>query len=111
MARRRSKEVSISLFPFELPLTHPYRLSGGRLLFERLDSTFVRLETDSGIVGWGEGCPWGSSYLPAFPGGIRVAAAELALMHNTDLPSATACSQFGSNGTRLVWFISRPRKC
>ncbi len=72
------KITSISLYPLELPLTHPYRLSGGRLLFEKLDSTFVRIETDAGIIGWGEGCPWGSTYLPAFPNGIRAAIAELA---------------------------------
>lgn len=72
------KIARISLFPFVLPLRHPYRLSGGRLLFEQLDSTFVRLETDDGFVGWGEGCPWGSTYLPAFAGGIRAAIAELA---------------------------------
>ncbi len=71
------KITSISLYPLELPLEHPYRLSGGRLLFEQLDSTFVKVETDEGIVGWGEGCPWGSTYLPAFPGGIRAAIAEL----------------------------------
>ncbi|NNF65456.1 MAG: mandelate racemase/muconate lactonizing enzyme family protein [Acidimicrobiia bacterium] len=68
----------ISVFRVELPLTHPYRLSGGRLRFERLDSTFVRIDTDNGFVGWGEGCPWGSTYLPAFPGGLRAAIAELA---------------------------------
>lgn len=72
------KITRISLYPFELPLAHPYRLSGGRLLFESLDSTFVRIETDTGLVGWGEGCPWGSTYLPAFPGGIRAAIAEVA---------------------------------
>ena len=67
------KITSISVYQVELPLEHPYRLSGGRLLFERLDSTFVRIDTDAGITGWGEGCPWGSTYLPAFPGGIRAA--------------------------------------
>lgn len=67
----------ISVFRVELPLSHPYRLSGGRLLFERLDSTFVRIDTDDGHFGWGEGCPWGSTYLPAFPAGIRAGIAEL----------------------------------
>ena len=67
------KVTRISLYRVELPLARPYRLSGGRLLFERLDSTFVRLDTDAGITGWGEGCPWGSTYLPAFPAGIRAA--------------------------------------
>ncbi|NND01258.1 MAG: mandelate racemase/muconate lactonizing enzyme family protein [Acidimicrobiia bacterium] len=72
------KIVAITVYTIELPLQHPYRLSGGRLLFEALDSTFVRVDTDAGISGWGEGCPWGSTYLPAFPGGIRAAIAELA---------------------------------
>lgn len=61
-----------------LPLTKPYWLSGGRLKFEALDSTFVRLETDDGLSGWGEGCPWGHTYLPAFGGGIRAAMEILA---------------------------------
>lgn len=72
------KIASISVYQIELPLTHPYSLSGGRLHFEGLDSTFVAIETDNRIVGWGEGCPWGSTYLPAFPRGIRAGIEELA---------------------------------
>lgn len=67
----------ITIFQQTLPLEKPYRLSGGRLLFEQLDATFVRIETDGGITGWGEGCPWGHTYLPAHGGGIRAAAALL----------------------------------
>ena len=55
----------ISVFQKTLPLTKPYRLSGGRLLFEELDSTFVKIETNNGYIGWAEGCPWGHTYLPA----------------------------------------------
>ena len=61
-----------------LPLEHPYSLSGGRLHFEALDSTILRLETDEGVVGWGEGCPWGSTYLPGFARGVRAGVEELA---------------------------------
>lgn len=61
-----------------LPLTHAYALSGGRLQFESLDSTFVRIDTDHGHTGWGEGCPWGNTYLPAFGAGLRVALGLLA---------------------------------
>jgi L-alanine-DL-glutamate epimerase-like enolase superfamily enzyme len=68
----------VSLFQKTLPLATPYRLSGGRLLFEELDSTFVRIETANGITGWGEGCPWGHTYLPAHGAGIRAAAELLA---------------------------------
>lgn len=72
------KIIRVSIHQLTLPLTHPYSLSGGRLRFEQLDSTFVKLTTDEGIEGWGEGCPWGSTYLPAFPRGIRAGIEELA---------------------------------
>jgi L-alanine-DL-glutamate epimerase-like enolase superfamily enzyme len=68
----------ITVWHLDLPLAKPYWLSGGRLKFERLDSTIVRLDTDEGVHGWGEGCPWGSTYLPAFGRGIRAGLEELA---------------------------------
>ena len=70
--------TKISVFQQTQPLFKPYWLSGGRLKFEQLDSTFVKIETDSGLTGWGETCPWGHTYLPAFGGGVRAAAALLA---------------------------------
>lgn len=72
------KITGIAVFRMTLPLEHAYSLSGGRLHVGELDSTFVRLDTDDGVSGWGEGCPWGSTYLPAFPGGIRAGIEELA---------------------------------
>lgn len=72
------KITNISVWGLKLPLHKPYYLSGGRLRFECLDSTFVRIDTDAGLQGWGEGCPWGITYLPAFGGGIRAGIEELA---------------------------------
>lgn len=72
------KIVRIIVYQLDLPLTKPYWLSGGRLKFEQLDSTFVRLDTDTGISGWGEGCPWGHTYLPAHGPGIRAGIETLA---------------------------------
>ncbi len=72
------KITRISVYQVDLPLKKPYWLSGGRLKFERLDSTMVSLETDAGITGWGEGCPWGVTYLPGFGRGIRAGLEELA---------------------------------
>lgn len=72
------KITALTVWAIDLPLVRPYSLSGGRLKFERLDSTLVRVETDEGLVGWGEGCPWGSTYLPAFARGIRAGIDELA---------------------------------
>ncbi|MEM7303367.1 MAG: mandelate racemase/muconate lactonizing enzyme family protein [Pseudomonadota bacterium] len=68
----------ISVWAVDLPFKEPYRYSGGRLLVESLDSTFVRIETDGGLIGWGEGCPWGHSYLPAHGPGIRAAFETIA---------------------------------
>ena len=68
----------ITVWQLDLPLHKPYWLSGGRLKFECLDSTLLRIDTDTGICGWGEGCPWGVTYLPAFGKGIRAGIDELA---------------------------------
>lgn len=70
--------TGLSVFQLTLPLRKPYWLSGGRLKFEALDSTIVRLDTDAGVTGWGEGCPWGATYLPAFGKGIRAGIEEIA---------------------------------
>lgn len=72
------KITRLTVWAIDLPLSKPYWLSGGRLKFERLDSTFVRMDTDAGISGWGEGCPWGTTYLPAHGPGIRAGIATLA---------------------------------
>ena len=47
------KITSITVYQSSLPLEHPYWLSGGRLKFEVLDATFLKLETDEGLIGWG----------------------------------------------------------
>ena len=70
--------VRITVWQKDLPLEKPYWLSGGRLKFETLDSTFLRIETDQGLTGWGEGCPWGNTYLPAHGPSIRASIETLA---------------------------------
>jgi len=65
------KITRLSVYQKDLPLADPYWLSGGRLRFDVLDATFVKVETDSGLTGWGEGTPWGHTYLPAHGPGIR----------------------------------------
>lgn len=68
----------LTLWRLDLPLAQPYWLSGGRLRFDRLDSTILRIDTDAGVSGWGEGCPWGASYLPAHGPGVRAGIETLA---------------------------------
>ena len=72
------KITRISVWQLDLPLIEPYTLSGGRLRFEKLDSTFICVDTDDGISGWGEACPWGNTYLPAHGPGVRAGIETLA---------------------------------
>lgn len=72
------KITAITVWRRDLPLAKPYHLAGGRLRFDVLDATFVRLETDIGLVGWGEGTPWGHTYVPAHGPGIRAGIETLA---------------------------------
>ena len=68
----------IVIWQADLPLAKPYYLSGGRLKFEVLDSTIVRIDTNDGVSGYGESCPWGNTYLPAHGSGVRAAMQILA---------------------------------
>ena len=72
------KITRITIFQVDLPLEHPYWLSGGRLKFQTLDATFVKIETDAGLTGWGEGTPWGHTYVPAHGPGIRAGIETMA---------------------------------
>ena len=61
----------ISVYQVDLPFAGgSYHLSGGRS-WESLDSTIIKIDTDVGIVGWGETCPFGPNYLEAFARGAR----------------------------------------
>ncbi len=72
------KITRISVWQVDLPLLKPYTLSGGRLRFEKLDSTFIKVDTDEGVAGWGESCPWGHTYLPAHGPGVRAGLETIA---------------------------------
>jgi L-alanine-DL-glutamate epimerase-like enolase superfamily enzyme len=68
----------IDVFGYDLTYAHgDYVMSGGREV-RRLPSTVVRITTHDGAHGFGETCPLGSTYLPAFGEGARVALRELA---------------------------------
>ena len=68
----------IDIYGYDLTYVHGvYVMSGGRVI-DRLPSTVVRVTTGDGVQGYGEACPLGATYLPAFGGGARAALAELA---------------------------------
>lgn len=61
----------------ELPLVEgSYKWSGGKSVTV-FDSTIVGVETDEGLVGYGEVCPLGPFYLPAYAEGVRSGLREL----------------------------------
>lgn len=68
----------ISAYQVDLPLhEQTYKWSGGKSV-DVFDSTVVRVETDEGLVGWGETCPLGPVYLPSYAAGVRAGIRELA---------------------------------
>lgn len=61
----------------ELPLVEgSYKWSGGKSV-SVFDSTIVGVQTDCGMVGYGEVCPLGPFYLPAYAEGVRAGIKEL----------------------------------
>ncbi|QJX00220.1 cis-3-hydroxy-L-proline dehydratase [Frigoriglobus tundricola] len=68
----------IAAWQVDLPLHEgSYKWSGGKSVTV-FDSTVVAVETDEGITGYGEVCPLGPAYLPAYAAGVRAGLKELA---------------------------------
>jgi len=68
----------IRAYQVALPLHEgSYKWSGGKSV-SVFDCTVVEMETDTGMTGWGEVCPLGPFYLPAYGPGARTGIAELA---------------------------------
>src|SRR5258708_21860362 len=71
------KSKRISTYKGLLPLHEgSYKWSGGKSVAV-FDSTVVQVDTDAGITGYGEVCPLGPFYLPAYANGVRAGLAEL----------------------------------
>jgi len=71
------KITRIEAFQVALPLREGrYTFSGGNYV-EVFDSTIVAVHTDAGVTGYGETCPLGSVYLPAYAEGARAGIAKL----------------------------------
>ncbi|MBU3000160.1 mandelate racemase/muconate lactonizing enzyme family protein [Roseovarius nubinhibens] len=71
------KIAELSLYQHDLPVKDgPYTMSYGEI--SALDTTLVKLVTDTGIVGWGETCPLGPNYAEAHAEGARAALGAMA---------------------------------
>jgi len=72
------KITRIRAYQIDLPLHEgSYKWSGGNAV-SVFDSTVVAVDTDAGLTGFGEICPLGPAYLPAYASGARAGIAELA---------------------------------
>lgn len=61
----------------DLPLVEgSYKWSGGKSV-DVFDSTIIGVETECGLIGYGEVCPLGPFYLPAYAEGVRAGIKEL----------------------------------
>ena len=70
------KITRIDVYQLDIPLQKPKRYPNK--VYDSLDDTIVRLETDDGIFGWGEVCPIASTYQPEHALGVRAAIEEMA---------------------------------
>jgi cis-L-3-hydroxyproline dehydratase len=69
--------TGIRVWRAELPL-HEGRYSWSNdNSVDVFDSTVVAVDTDAGVTGWGEVCPLGPAYLPAYAEGARAGIREL----------------------------------
>ena len=72
------KITGFKVYQVDLPLVEGnYSWSEGKSV-DVFDSTVVQIETDAGITGFGEVCPLGPVYLPAYATGARAGIQELA---------------------------------
>ena len=72
------KISDIRVYQVDLPLREGrYGWSVGKSVTV-FGSTIVEIRTDNGLIGYGEACPLGPAYLPAYAAGVRAGVAELA---------------------------------
>mgnify|MGYP003336129024 FL=1 len=72
-----NKIKRITAYQVDLPLKEgSYNWSEGKSV-SVFDSTVVAVETEDGLIGYGECCPLGPFYLPSYAEGVRAGIKEL----------------------------------
>lgn len=70
------KITELHVYSHQLPVRNgPYIMANAKVW--SLDTTLVKLVTDTGLVGWGETCPVGPTYAPSHALGARAALMEM----------------------------------
>ena len=71
------KITELHIYEVPLPVVNgPYTMANAKVY--ALDSTLVKLVTDTGLTGWGETCPVGPTYQPHHALGARAALQQMA---------------------------------
>ena len=71
------KIKKLDIYQHDLPVNNgPYTMANAEVW--ALDTTLVKITTDTGVVGWGETCPVGPTYAEAHASGARAALIEMA---------------------------------
>lgn len=84
------KLSEIHIYQKDLPVVGgPYTMA--RASVDSLDTTIVKLVTDTGLVGWGETCPVGPTYQPSHALGARAALEQIAPGLVGENPLAIEC--------------------
>jgi L-alanine-DL-glutamate epimerase-like enolase superfamily enzyme len=71
------KITRINAYQVDLPLKEGKYAWSNDNYVETFDTTVVEVQTDAGVTGYGECCPLGPAYLPAYAAGVRAGIAEL----------------------------------
>lgn len=67
----------IHIYQHDLPVKNgPYTMANAEVW--ALDTTLVKVVTDTGLIGWGETCPVGPTYAESYAAGARAALSEMA---------------------------------
>jgi len=71
------KIASVEIFRHDLPVRNgPYRMANAEVW--SLQTTLVKLTSDTGLTGWGETCPVGPTYAEAHAAGAQAALRQIA---------------------------------
>ncbi len=71
------KIARVSAWKVALPLVEGRYTWSNDNFVETFDSTVVEVRTDAGLTGYGECCPLGPAYLPAYAAGVRAGIRQI----------------------------------
>ena len=83
-----NKITSIKVYQVELTMKEGH-YSQSNQSFRFFDSTIIEIETSNGINGYGEVCPLGPSYLPAYAEGPRAGFEKLQEFYLAEIPQTS----------------------